>query len=256
MVDVPDGPVGRRPWRSTVLREAAMLLLAFAGVAIAARLALWQFDRAAQKLSMQASLDARGAEPMLDAAALARRPADVPAQVDRRARVSGEWLSGRTLFLDNRQMDAKVGFYVVTPLRLDGSTDVVLVQRGWVPRNFGQRTALPAVPDPPGRVAVEGTIAMAPSRLFEFAGAASGPIRQNLDPASLARETGLPLLPLVIVEHATLANAGDALERHWPPPATDVQMHYGYVFQWSAIGVGIAVLYVWFRIVRPRRRPR
>jgi surfeit locus 1 family protein len=58
----------------------------------------------------------------------------------------------------------------------------------------------------------------------------------------------------VIVENATPANTGDGLERHWPPPATDVQMHYGYVFQWSAIGVAIIILYVWFRLVRPRRR--
>ena len=233
-----------------------MLLLAIAGVAIAGRLALWQLDRASQKVSMQASLDARAAEPPLDATSLARHAADVPAQVYRRIRVTGQWLGEGTLFLDNRQMDAKVGFYVVTPLRLEGSTDVVLIQRGWVARNFGQRTVLPAVPSTPGTVAVEGVIAMAPSRLFEFSGAASGPIRQNLDPATYARESGLPLLPLVIVESATPANAGDTLERHWPPPATGVQMHYGYVFQWSAIGVGIAFLYVWFRIVRPRRRPR
>lgn len=253
MAEAPDGPVAVRPWRATVLREAAMLLLAVAGVVIAGRLAFWQLDRASQKLSMQASLEARAAEPVLDAPGLARRAGDVPAQVYRRARVTGQWLGEDTLFLDNRQMDAKVGFYVVTPLRLAGSTDVVLVQRGWVPRNFGQRTVLPAVASPPGTVAVEGVIAMAPSRLFEFSGAASGPIRQNLDPTTYGRETGLPLLPIVIVESATPANAGDGLERHWPPPATGVQVHYGYVFQWSAIGVGIAFLYVWFRIVRPRR---
>ena len=45
-------------------------------------------------------------------------------------------------------------------------------------------------------VTVEGTIAAEPSRLFEFADAASGPIRQNLDIASFARDTGLDLLPL------------------------------------------------------------
>ena len=256
MTDAPDAPVAVRTRRSALLREAGMLLLALAGVAIAGRLAVWQFDRAAQKLAMQASLDARGAEPLLAAPALARGASEVPAEVDRRALVTGRWLGERTLYLDNRQMDGKVGFYVVTPMQLDGSADVVLVQRGWVARNFGQRTVLPVVASPPGPVRVEGAIAMAPSRLFEFSGAASGPIRQNLDPSAFARETGLPVLPLVLIERTTPANTGDGLERHWPPPATDVQMHYGYVFQWSAIGVGIAFLYVWFRLVRPRRRPR
>ena len=108
----------------------------------------------------------------------------------------------------------------------------------------------------PGRVTVEGSVEAAPPRLFEFSAAASGAIRQNIDPVSFARETGLPLLPLVIVEDATPANAGDGLERNWSPPATDVQMHYGYAFQWFAIGAGIVFLYVRFRIVRPRERRR
>jgi surfeit locus 1 family protein len=33
-------------------------------------------------------------------------------------------------------------------------------------------------------------------------------------------------------------------------------MHYGYAFQWFAIGTMIAFLYVWFRIVRPRQSRR
>jgi len=254
MSESPSGQGAAQSRRATLLREAVVLVLAIAGAAIAGRLAVWQLDRAAQKESMQAALDSRGREPDLNAASLARRPADLPAQVFRRVRIAGHWLADRTVFLDNRQMDGKVGFFVVTPLQLEDSRDVALVQRGWVGRNFNHRASLPAVPTPAGRVEVQGILAAAPSRLFEFAGAASGPIRQNVDAAILARETGLPLLPLVVIESDTPGNASDTLLRHWPAPATDVQMHYGYVFQWSAIGVGIVFLYVWFRILRPRRR--
>ena len=92
--------------------------------------------------------------------------------------------------------------------------------------------------------------------MLELDAAASGPIRQNLDVASFARETGLELLPLAVIEGATSSPSDDGLERHWPPPAIDVQKHYGYAFQWFAIAAAIAVLYVWFRIVRPRQRRR
>ena len=233
-----------------------ILLVALACVALAARLGFWQLDRAAQKIALQASLESRGKEPPLVASALARRAEDVAAQDDRRVSVGGRWLAGRTIFLDNRQMEDKVGFFVVTPLLLDGSPEVVLVQRGWVARNFAERAALPAIVTPSGHVDVEGRVATAPARLFEFSAAASGPIRQNVDPVSFARETGLPLLPLAILETGTPANSGDGLERHWAAPATNVQMHYGYAFQWFAIGAVIAFLYVWFRIIRPRRRDR
>jgi surfeit locus 1 family protein len=239
------------------LREAIVLIAALAAIALAARLGFWQLDRAAQKLALQAALVARASEPALDAASLARRHADVLAQTFRRVHLAGRWVNEGTVFLDNRQMDAKVGFFVVTPLLLEGASgDAVLVQRGWIARNFNNRATLPAIVTPLGRVEIEATIAAEPSRMFEFSATASGAIRQNVELAPFARETGLALLPLAVVEQSTAENSRDGLERHWPPPATDVQMHYGYAFQWFAIGAVIAFLYVWFRIFRPRRRRR
>ncbi len=241
----------RAPWR-----EAIVLLAALAGVALALRLGVWQLDRASQKLALQASLEARAGEPPLVGLALARRAGDVPGQVFRHVRLTGRWVTEHTVFLDNRQMDGKVGFFVVTPLRLEDSREAVLVQRGWVARHFDQRTVLPTIVTSPGRVEVEGSVALAPSRMFEFSAAASGPIRQNIDLSPFALEAGLALLPLAVIERSTETNSHDGLERHWPPPATDVQKHYGYAFQWFAIGAVIAFLYVWFRIVRPRQRRR
>jgi len=236
--------------------KVVVLLAALAAIALALRLGFWQLDRAAQKVALQAALDERGREPPLTAAELARHAAAVPAQVSRRARLAGTWVAERTVYLDNRQMDGKVGFFVVTPLRLEGAREAVLVQRGWVARNFEQRTALPPVPTPGGRVEVVGRVAETPSRMYELEAAASGAIRQNVDVASFARETGLELLPLAVIESATSPPSRDGLERRWPPPATDVQKHYGYAFQWFAIAAAIVVLYVWFRIVRPRQRRR
>ena len=223
---------------------------------MAARLGIWQLDRAAQKLALQASLEARASEPPLTAPALARHAQEVPAQTFRRVRLAGRWAAERTVYLDNRQMNGKVGFFVVTPLLLEASREAVLVQRGWVARNFDQRAVLPPVATASGRVEVEGAVALEPSRMYEFSAVASGPIRQNIDPVSFAREAGLDLLPLAVIESATSTNSHDGLERLWPPPSTDVQKHYGYAFQWFAIGTVIAFLYVWFRIVRPRQRRR
>jgi len=230
-----------------------VLAVALATVALALRLGFWQLDRAAQKVALQASLDARGSEPALAASELARDAAAVAGQAFRRVRVAGTWAADRTVLLDNRQMDGKVGFFAVTPLRLEGGREAVLVQRGWVPRNFDQRTVLPPIVTAAGRVEIEGRVTATPSRTLELGAAASGPIRQNVEVASFARETGLELLPLAVIESATSTNSNDGLVRHWPPPATDVQKHYGYAFQWFAIGTAIAFLYVWFRIIRPRQ---
>jgi surfeit locus 1 family protein len=232
-------------------RRLVVTLAALAAIALAVRLGLWQLDRADQKVALQSTLAARASEPVLDAAALARTAEAAEAQHQRAVVLHGHWIADRTVFLDNRQMDGKVGFFVVTPLALAPGPGTALVQRGWVPRSFNDRTALPTFETPTGIVTVTGTVAASPARLFDFGGAASGPIRQNLDIASFARETGLDLLPLSVVERETPGSAADGLARHWPAPAADVQKHYGYAVQWFAIAAGIAFLYVWHQFIRP-----
>ncbi len=98
------------------------------------------------------------------------------------------------MFLDNRPMGGRSGFLLVTPLRLQGSRQVILVQRGWVPRDFTDRTRVPDVATPPGLVVVEGRLAPPPSQLFELGEAEPGVIRQNIDLPAFAAETGLRLM--------------------------------------------------------------
>ena len=233
-------------------RTAWILLAALVGVALTASLGSWQLSRAAQKIAIQSALDSRASLPPLSGAELARSAETAALQHYRPVRVRGEWVAARTVFLENRQMNARVGFYVVTPLQLEGRPEAVLVQRGWVPRDLRDRSLLPAIVTPAGMVDVMGTIAPPPARLYEFDSAAIGAIRQNLDLAGFARETGLRLAPLSVQQHDAAVAANDGLLRQWPRPAVDVQKHYGYAFQWFAMSALMAGLYVWFQILRPR----
>ena len=236
-------------------RRWVVLVAALAGIAVTASLGRWQLDRAAQKEALQAALDSRARLP---AAVLNEmsRPGDAgPALLHRPVMLRGHWMEQHTVFLDNRQMNGRPGFYVVTPLRLSGHGDAVLVQRGWAPRDVQDRARLPRVPTPAGEVRLEGRIAPPPAKLYEFDGAASGPIRQNLDLVSYGQEIGTLLWPVSVVQTAA-ANGGpdDGLLREWPAPAVDVHKHYGYAFQWFAMSALMAGLYVWFQLLRPRLR--
>ena len=231
-----------------------VLLAAVLGVGLAARLGFWQLGRAAQKESIQAAQDARSGMPVLEVSTLARTAEQAAVQHHRPVRLHGHWLPARTVFLDNRQMNGRPGFFVVTPLQLQNNKDAVLVQRGWAPRDMLDRALLPAVPSPAGVVEVLGAIAPPPSRLYDFAAQEAGPIRQNLDAAAFARETGLSVRPLSVLQVDSAGTAGDGLLRQWPQPAVGVHKHYGYAFQWFALGALMAGLYVWFQLVRPRLR--
>lgn len=233
-------------------RRWVVLAATVAGVALTARLGLWQLDRAQQKLALQAAVDTRSRLEPLTTAQLANDAAGAIEQHQRRAVLRGRWVEGRTVFLDNRQMEGRPGFFVLTPLQLAGRAEAIVVQRGWVARDFVDRTRLPSVPVPAGEVELAGRIAPPPARLYEFDGSESGPIRQNLDPAAYTRETGLVLLPLSLLQDDVPGAAADGLQRRWPRPAVDVHKHQGYAFQWFALAALMTGLYVWFQLVRPR----
>ena len=172
---------------------AIVTIAAILGVSITARLGAWQLSRAAEKVALQTALDTRGHLAPLDNADLARETGQADGQHYRPAVLRGQWVGGHTVFLENRQMNGRPGFFVVTPLRLDGRGDAVLVQRGWAPRDIRDRTLLPRVDEPAGTIEVHGLIAPPPSRLFEFSATQGGAIRQNLDLAAFSAELHLPL---------------------------------------------------------------
>jgi surfeit locus 1 family protein len=192
-------------------------------------------------------MEERAAQAVLDAAVLTQGQQGLESLVHRRIVLRGQWLAQWTVFLDNRQMNAKPGFYVLTPFKLKDSAAVVMVQRGWAPRNFAERSRLPSVQTPTDVVEVQGVIAVAPARLYELGQAQEGPIRQNLDLAQYSTQTGLALAPVSIQQTGA---PSEGLLRDWPAVNAGVDKHYGYAFQWFGLSALIALLYVWFQIAR------
>lgn len=243
-----DSPRTGRFWVVTV----AALLMAV----LTFSLGQWQLGRAAQKLAMQASIDQQKVLPPLTQAELvaAHAGSGQPVVVsDQLIELSGRWLSQHTVYLDNRPMNAKPGFWVMTPLLLTGTDKAVLVQRGWIPRNFQDRSALVPIETPAQTVTLQGRMAPAPAKLYAFKGADTGRIRQNLDIEVFAAETGLPLLPALVIQ---VDLASDGLQRDWAAPNTGVDKHYGYAVQWFGLCALVLGLYIWFQLMLPRRQRR
>ena len=239
----------------TAWRRALVWAVALAAMALTASLGLWQLSRAAEKEALQAAIAERQRLPALDGASLAQALSDDQARelLHRAITLRGQWLADRTVFLDNRPMARQTGFYVLTPLRLTGSDQVVLVQRGWAPRHQVDRSLLPPVQTPTGAVQVSGRIAAHPPRVYQLGQEQGGAIRQNLDLDAWRAETGLPLAPVLVVQTGA---ASDGLQRDWPEAASGVEKHYGYAFQWFGLCTLIGLLLLWFQVVRPLYRAR
>ena len=219
---------------------------------VTASLGFWQLSRAAEKQTLEDLIQARALLPAWDEQALTGA-VDLSDGLHRPVRLRGEWVSEASVFLDNRPMDGRSGFFLVTPLRLQGHDQVILVQRGWVPRDFNDRTRVPEVATPPGLVTVEGRLAPPPSQLFELGPGQPGVIRQNIDLPAYAIETGLALMPASVLQTGP---PDAALLRDWPRFAAGVAKHHGYAFQWFAMCMGTAALFLWFQFISPRRKRR
>jgi cytochrome oxidase assembly protein ShyY1 len=256
--DFQTAPRASRGGRFWLITVAAVLT-----IAATVSLARWQLSRAAEKEAIQAEIDTQQKLPPLDQPAFLAldRPASA---LQRPVRLRGLWIKEQTVYLDNRQMHGVPGFYVLTPLALEGSDQTVLVQRGWIQRNFTDRTHLEPVETPAGLVEVTGRIAAPPAHLLDLgkadaaaptpAGVGSSPIRQNLDLEAFRAETGLPLRTDVSLQQTGAASEG--LQRDWPAPALGVERHYGYAFQWFGLAALVVFLYVWFQFIAPYRRAR
>lgn len=241
-------------FKSLNARFWLVALAAVIAAGVTLRLGMWQLSRAEHKQALQASIDRQSALPPLGETALAdAAPGATADLLYRRVQLQGRWLGDHTVFLDNRQIAGKPGFYVLTPLQLMPSGLTVVIQRGWVQRNFSDRSALPPVDTPEGDVSVQGRIAPAPGKLYEFDGAQQGKIRQNLDLPRFEAELGVPLAAFTVMQSDA---QGDGLVRDWPAIDSGVDKHFGYAFQWFALCALISCLYLWFQVVRRFFLPR
>lgn len=238
---------------NTKLRVGLITLATILTVSVTSSLGLWQLSRAAEKQARQAAMDHQSTLPPLTAASLLGG-GDGLTLLHRQAVLRGRWAATPPIFLENRPMDGRAGFLVMSPLVLVDGRSAIAVQRGWVPRRLDDRTQVPVVDTPGGVVEVEGRMAIPPSDLLALGPPTSGSIRQNLDLRQWGDETGLTLMPL------TLQQSGppDAhLVRHWPVVNLGVEKNLGYAVQWFAMAAVCGGLFIWFQVIRRfKNRPK
>ena len=225
----------------------AMALLITAAIS----LGNWQTRRAEEKLAIEQAIIARGQLAPLDAASI--KPGQQPEEF-RRVVADGEFLADWPIYLENRPHGAQSGFYLLMPFRIADSGDVVLVARGWFPRDPVDRTRVPEVPVPKGRQHIEGSVRSHATRVMQLGDASAikpGAILQNIEPAGFAAASGLHVQAFIIEQRN---DTHDGLVRDWPAPSAGVDKHRGYAFQWYALAAAAFLFYLITGIRSARKR--
>ena len=260
--------------KSPRLTLLALLLLVLVALTCLA-LGRWQLERAEQRRATALTITlGRQATPLslneVTHARLQELKAWTPASAQ------GQWRGDLSLLIDNRNLDGRPGLWLATPLVMP-DTRAILVLRGWFERPLADKVS-PVVLTPGGPQRLEGELAEHVPRLFELSGSGGAQILQfahgavtvrdgtdSVDTAKLARvqnvtiadlvkQTGLNLLPVVLLQ---TNSANDGLIRRWPEPSIDADKNNGYALQWFGFALIALIAFVvvgWRAMRRPQPR--
>ena len=165
----------------------------------------------------------------------------------KKVQVTGHYDQAHQFLIDNQISDGKAGFFVLTPLVLQGEAMAILVNRGWVPLNQ-DRSALPDLQIKNEQAVVRGRINRFPAVGIKLAGAEipadSWPsVVQVVDSQVLAKKLAYPLFPFQIELDKDLP---DGFKREWHTSTIMLpEQHTGYAIQWFALALTLTILFFW-----------
>lgn len=206
------------------------------------KLGLWQYSKAEQKIALQAQYDAGSSH----------QAEEIPADLGnlemlryKQVEVSGQYLKQYQILLDNQVEGETAGYHVITPLKIDGKDELVLVDRGWIPAS-DNHADMPQVEVPEGVQKVLGQV-WVPSKKFYTLSPQQAPqgqwqaLWQNMDMDAYAKAVPIKVLPVVI--RMSPDNQGGFV-RNWIRPDDRIATHLGYAYQWFGFAFAAFAIYL------------
>lgn len=216
------------------------VLLTLIGLCLFVMLGLWQLDRAAYKAAIVNKYKMRLQQPRQIFSA-----GDDLADIEfRQLLVSGEYDLDHSFYLDNQLHRGAAGYRVLTPFKLAGSEDIILVDRGWVAGGASRQKLPPARPAKVGNPVVG--VASLPSsdgfRLGELSLSGQWPlVIPFIDIEALQAQFSPRLLPLVL--RLAPDQPGHYI-RAWKPVWADPEKSRAYALQWFSFAAIAVLLFV------------
>jgi surfeit locus 1 family protein len=216
---------------SHVLVGALIIAMIFLG--------FWQLDRLGQRQSTNDEVRARLGEPVTALRAITSVDDSYTvggAVRFRLVELEGEYALEDEVLVLNRSLTGAPGYWVLTPLRQDDGTAVV-VNRGWIPFRFEPGTPRVETAPPAGRVRVQGMVRETVEPQGIQTGDREGVVLEALGRPDLERyqqQLGYEIWPVYVqAEQPELSEFPVRL----PRPELDEGPHLAYAAQWFIFGL-------------------
>lgn len=228
-----------------------LTILAILVLLLLLRLGNWQLDRAQQKQDILNLQSARFNLPAVDIATIQFGDENLR-YLPIKAR--GLLDTDRQILIDNQVKDGQVGYFVLTPLRLNASQSILL-NRGWLPIAADRKT-LPDVRLASRNVSIIGKLDHFPSVGLKLEGAdilSDGwpSVTQLINIKNVSERLGYEILPYQLLLNSSEANGYD---RDWLPMKMGPEKHHGYAFQWFALATAWVIIYFVLTIKLGRKK--
>lgn len=222
---------------------------------------LWQYHKAQQKLAVQSAYNQAKVSDALEF------PFDMTSahslNVDdwkyKKVKVTGTYEAKYQFLLDNQVEGDRVGYHVITPLKIDHSTQYVLVNRGWI-LGKDTHTELPAFTTPTGMQTLSGQIWVPSKKIFTLEDKAISTssdknngepwqaVWQNMDIDKYGRSVPFAISPMAIRLDAN-SKAGGFI-RNWQVPAERITTNIGYAYQWFGFALATVLIFIYMSFTK------
>lgn len=236
------------------------LLVLIVCVTLFIRLGLWQYHKAESGKAIQASYASSLENEALN---LPDRLEDLakPENLDfwryKKVRIKGQYDTKYQILLDNQVENDRAGFHVITPLKLEGKNDYVLINRGWV-AGGASHGDIPVISTPSEPVEIVGLVWVPGKKIFTLESDAEkttwNTVWQNMDMERYQKSVAIHILPIVIKLSAE-SNAGGFV-RNWQLPASKIATNMGYAYQWFGFALASILIFLYTSISRKRNAPQ
>lgn len=226
-------------------------LLVIAAFGVLIRLGIWQLDRLEWRRSFNARVTSQMQAETFDLNA--SQPLESLYDMEYRSViVTGTYDFNHEVLLRNQVWENLLGYHVLTPLIIDGTDWVVLVDRGWIPFEDGTPASRSKYQEP-GKVTVQGMIRRGQEKP-DFGGVADptlAPGETRLDAwnvvnvVRIQQQSGLNMLPVYILQGP---ESGWTKMPYRSLPEIEISEgpHMGYALQWFTFAAILGLGYPFF----------
>ena len=219
------------------------------------KLGFWQYDKAILKQKIQSNFALSNKNQTPD---LKSYLSNSEILEFKKIHVQGEYATQYQILIDNKVENSLVGYHVITPLKITGTNEYVLVNRGWI-QGMTKRANLPVFETPSGILDVQGMAWMPTKKIFTLEDKAQidaeskiwQPVWQNLDMQKYVKNVPIKILP-IIIKLDNKSTAGGFV-RNWEMSQERIVTHLGYAYQWFGFAFAALMIYLYLSITRTKK---